>query len=150
MAFLQRRYANSPCQLHRVSARRLLAVEVGHLRRRVAIADDRMCRDGLIDAGQVFGSEQPMDGSQRFAQAIAVTCADQRDNVFTTTEHPGDGDLGNGGILRRGDGAQLFDQLEVALQVAPWNRGACARKSSGVRSRPVDQCPLSRPRDNTP
>ena len=56
---------------------------------------------------------------QSFGQPVAATCADQRHNIRALRQHPGDGDLGDGGAFRLGDSPERLDEREVALDDSP-------------------------------
>src|ERR671920_2205999 len=83
-----------------------LAVEVGHLRLRVALARGGTGRHGLLDGGEVGLVKRDIQRAERLGQPVAAAGADQRHDILAAREHPGDGDLSDRDALPLGDLAQ--------------------------------------------
>ncbi len=84
----------------------------------VAFAGGGVPRNHALDGGQVLRGQLHLQGAQGLLQARRPSCPYQRNHIFAPRQHPGDGDLGDGGVLLAGHCPQRFHQLQVVFQIA--------------------------------
>src|SRR5436190_14872178 len=107
-----------------------LAVEHRHLALGIALTRGGAGRDGAFQLGEVVCVEVELQRFQRLLEACGRACADQRDDVLTAREHPGDRQLGDRRPPCLGQRAQTLYEREVA---GPVLAGEARRVRAKVR-----------------
>src|SRR5580698_5413185 len=98
--------------------RLFLAVELRHRGLWVARADSGIFWYCKFDGGEILRGESDIERAERLGQPVAAPRTDQRNDVRSLLNHPGDGHLRDAHALGGSDLAQRVDQREVGVDVA--------------------------------
>ena len=104
--------SRSSCEDHqhtRTTKGSPLTIEVGHGNLVVAGSLDRADWNGLLGAGVIFGGELKGESADDVVPLGDLAGAEDRKDVLSAGENPGDGDLDEGGVVPGGDGLELGD-----------------------------------------
>src|SRR3981189_921139 len=95
----------------------LLAVHMRELLFRIASAGCGARRERLGKIGEMGWRQCYIERAERFRQAVAASCADQRHDIASLRRHPGDGDLRRRYAEIVGNRAQRFHQRQVVVEI---------------------------------